>query len=85
MLVVNFDPLVPSEGNRHLYEIFGWNSPFDLAREWQRRHIRCDPGIGQYPSETSEEGRIDRDEEARDESAPAQRPVRRPDQQEQRN
>lgn len=35
VLVLNFDPLVPSEENRHLYEIFNWSSPFDLASGYE--------------------------------------------------
>jgi hypothetical protein len=30
-LVLNFEPTVPSEGNRTLWDIFGWNDPRQLA------------------------------------------------------
>lgn len=34
-LVLNFDPRIPSEGNRRLWEIFGWNDPRMLARQFE--------------------------------------------------
>jgi PA14 domain len=35
-LVLNFDPTVPSEGNRHLYEIFPWwSNPRKLAKQYE--------------------------------------------------
>ncbi len=35
VLVLNYDPLVPSEGNRRLHEVFRWNDPRTLARRYQ--------------------------------------------------
>jgi hypothetical protein len=35
VLVLNYDPLVPSEGNRRLSEVFKWNNPAKLAAEYK--------------------------------------------------
>ncbi|MBL8799229.1 MAG: Ig-like domain-containing protein [Planctomycetia bacterium] len=35
VLVLNYDPLVPAEGNRRLSEVFKWNNPAKLAAEYQ--------------------------------------------------
>jgi hypothetical protein len=31
VIVLNFEPTVPSQGNQKLWEVFGWNNPRDLA------------------------------------------------------
>lgn len=35
VLVLNYDPLVPSEGNRRLHTVFRWNDPRVLAKRYQ--------------------------------------------------
>jgi hypothetical protein len=35
VLVLNFEPRVPSEGNRRLWEVFGWADPRVLARQFK--------------------------------------------------
>jgi hypothetical protein len=35
VMVINFDPLVPSEGNKLMHEVFNWMSPQDLAVRYQ--------------------------------------------------
>jgi len=35
VLVLNFDPLVPSEGGRRLHVVFGWNDPRKLAEQYR--------------------------------------------------
>lgn len=35
VLVLNYDPLVPSEGNRRLSQVFKWNNPAKLATEYK--------------------------------------------------
>jgi hypothetical protein len=34
VLVLNFEPRIPSEGNRRLWEVFGWNDPRRLATQF---------------------------------------------------
>lgn len=31
VIVLNFEPTVPSQGNQRIWEVFGWNDPRDLA------------------------------------------------------
>lgn len=35
VLVLNFDPLVPAEGNKPLHTVLGWNDPRRLAHWWR--------------------------------------------------
>jgi hypothetical protein len=35
VLVLNYDPIVPSEGHKRLTEVFGWNNPARLAIEYK--------------------------------------------------
>lgn len=35
VLVLNYDPLVPSEGNKRLHEVFRWNDPRTMAQRYQ--------------------------------------------------
>lgn len=35
VLVLSWDPLVPSEGNRHLHEVFNWMSPAGIAERYR--------------------------------------------------
>ena len=35
VLVLNYDPFVPSEGGKRLREVFGWNDPHVLAQRYQ--------------------------------------------------
>lgn len=39
VMVLNFDPLIPAEGNRRLHEVSGWQDPRWLADEYIR-HVR---------------------------------------------
>ncbi len=34
-IVLNFEPRIPSEGNRKLWEVFGWTDPRVLARQFE--------------------------------------------------
>ncbi|MFT4628187.1 MAG: hypothetical protein ACI8PZ_006882 [Myxococcota bacterium] len=34
VLVLNFDPIVPSSGGQRLHEFFGWNDPHTLAQQY---------------------------------------------------
>lgn len=34
VIVLNFEPTVPSQGNQKLWEVFGWNDPHNLATEF---------------------------------------------------
>jgi len=36
VVVLNFEPRIPSEGNRRLWEVFGWNDPRMLASQCQK-------------------------------------------------
>jgi hypothetical protein len=35
VLVLNFEPRIPSEGNQRLWEVFNWNDPRDLAQQFE--------------------------------------------------
>ncbi|MFM7319033.1 MAG: LamG-like jellyroll fold domain-containing protein, partial [bacterium] len=35
IMVINFDPVVPSEGNKLMHEVFNWMSPQDIAVRYQ--------------------------------------------------
>lgn len=35
VVVLNFEPRIPSEGNRRVWEVFGWNDPRMLARQFK--------------------------------------------------
>jgi hypothetical protein len=35
VLVLNYDPFVPSEGGKRLREVFGWNNPMQMADEYK--------------------------------------------------
>lgn len=35
VIVLNYDPFVPSEGNRRLHEVLGFNDPRTLAKQYQ--------------------------------------------------
>jgi hypothetical protein len=48
VLVINFDPLVPSEGNRRLYEIFNWNNPRHLAAGYEADMERASGGAIEF-------------------------------------
>src|SRR5262245_9264504 len=43
VIVLNYDPLVPSEGNRLLSDVFRWNRPEELARRYQQA-LEADAG-----------------------------------------
>jgi hypothetical protein len=45
VLVLNFDPVVPSQGNKHLYELFGWwGKPQELAAGYEQSLERASGG-----------------------------------------
>lgn len=45
VLVLNFDPIVPTEGDRHLYDIFfGWSNPRSLATGYETDLERASGG-----------------------------------------
>lgn len=48
ILVVNYDPIVPEEGNRRLYEIFGWSNPRTLAEGYKADLERASGGAVQF-------------------------------------
>lgn len=48
VLVLNYDPLVPSENGKHLHEVFGWNNPMQLADEYKRAMEYASGGALQY-------------------------------------
>jgi len=35
VIVLNFEPRIPSEGNRRLWEVFGWNDPRRLVQQFE--------------------------------------------------
>ncbi len=45
VLVLNFDPLVPSEQDRHLWEIFGWHNPEEMAMGYEAAMERASGGF----------------------------------------
>ena len=49
VLVVSFDPLVPSQGNKHLYEIFeNWMNPRELASQYKSEMEYASGGAIKY-------------------------------------
>lgn len=44
VLAVNYDPLVPSQGNKHLYEVFNWPKPQQLAEGYEESLERASGG-----------------------------------------
>lgn len=48
VLVLNFDPLIPSEGNKRLHEVCGWNDPHKLAEGYISDVKECSGGIVNY-------------------------------------
>ena len=48
ILVVNYDPIVPNEGNRRLYEIFGWPNPRTSAEGYKADVERASGGAVQF-------------------------------------
>lgn len=44
VLVLNYDPVVPAEKNRHLWEIFGWANPAVLAQGYKEAMERASGG-----------------------------------------
>lgn len=48
IMVVNFDPRVPSQGNRHLYEIFNWANPRNLVAGYEADLERASGGAIEF-------------------------------------
>jgi hypothetical protein len=48
VLVLNYDPFVPSEGNRRLHAVFGWNDPRVLARRYQETLELASAGAARF-------------------------------------
>lgn len=48
VLVLNFDPLIPQEGNRRLHEVGKWHSPRTLAREYAREVQEASGGLVRF-------------------------------------
>ena len=44
VLVLNFDPLIPSQGNQRLWEVFGWGSPYLKAEGYKEAIERSTGG-----------------------------------------
>jgi hypothetical protein len=48
VLVVNYDPVVRSEGGKRLHEVFGWNDPRVLAEGYMADLWECSGGYLRY-------------------------------------
>jgi hypothetical protein len=48
VLVINFDPRVPSQGNRRLYEIFNWANPRNLVAGYEADLERASGGAIEF-------------------------------------
>lgn len=48
VLVLNFDPRVPSEGNQFLHEVFGWADPHAQVARFQEEIFRTSGGFVTY-------------------------------------
>ncbi len=48
VLVVNYDPLIPSQGNRHLWDVFNWGSPQSKAMGYEAAMERASGGFLNY-------------------------------------
>jgi hypothetical protein len=48
VLSIVHDPMIPGEGNRKLHEVFGWNDPDGLAREFITDVTACSHGYARY-------------------------------------
>jgi hypothetical protein len=48
VLVINFDPIVRSEGDRQLHEVLGWNDPRGLTDEYIADLKECSKGYVRY-------------------------------------
>ncbi len=48
VLVINFDPIIESEGHRRLNEVCGWNDPRQLTKECIRDIAECSGDYVQY-------------------------------------
>src|SRR5581483_1578758 len=48
VLVLNYDPFVPSENGKRLREVFGWNNPMQLADEYKLAMEYASGGALQY-------------------------------------
>ena len=48
VLVLNYDPFVPSEGGKRLHEVFHWNDPRMLAKRYQESLEAASDGAVQF-------------------------------------
>ncbi len=48
VLAIIHDPLIPSEGNRKLHEVLGWNDPDTLARQFILDVAECSYGRARF-------------------------------------
>lgn len=48
VLVLNFDPRIPQEGNRLLHQVGGWNDPRELARDYIADMREASGGLLRY-------------------------------------
>lgn len=48
VLVINYDPIIESEGNKRLHEVLGWNDPRKLTREYIKDIRECSWGYVRY-------------------------------------
>jgi len=48
VIVVNYDPLIPSQGNRRLWEVFNWGSPQSKAAGYESAMERASGGYLDY-------------------------------------
>ena len=47
-LVLNYDPIIPSQGNKYLHELCGWNNPRELAQGYISDLNNCSGGKVMY-------------------------------------
>jgi len=48
VVVINYDPIIESEGGRRLHEVAGWNDPRYLAEAYRSDLIECSGGYVRY-------------------------------------
>jgi len=48
VLVINYDPIVESEGGKRLHEVCGWNDPRKLAEQYASDIRKCSGGTVDY-------------------------------------
>lgn len=48
VLLIIHDPTIPSEGDRKLHQVFGWNNPDELAQQYIQDLRECSYGFAEY-------------------------------------